>query len=108
MTLTEVVNDTSLLHCKCGIDMIIREQVIQDDQGRIVRYKLTFIHYLLCRTDNGRVLGYENVRGYHHRHFMGSVECVEFISYEALLSRFLAEVKALRRNHEQGCRGHGF
>ena len=37
----------------------------------------------LWALDNGRVLGYDNNHGHHHRHFMGQVEAVEFESYEA-------------------------
>jgi hypothetical protein len=40
---------------------------------------------------NGRVLGFDNAHGHHHRHFMGAVEPVEFTSYEAALERFRQE-----------------
>lgn len=99
--LTKVVDDTSVLHCKCGIEMVIREEVVQDGKGRIVTYKLAFIHYGIWQKDNGRVLGYDNAHGYHHRHFLGKVERVEFTSYESILARFLNEVETLRREHEQ-------
>ena len=49
----------------------------------------------ICGMANGRVLGYDNSHGYHHRHFMGSVEPVEFKDYEALNERFRSEVKEL-------------
>jgi len=44
---------------------------------------------------NGRVLGFDNAHGYHHRHFMGKVEPVIFESYEAQLERFQQEFYAL-------------
>jgi hypothetical protein len=41
------------------------------------------------------VLGYDNTHEYHHRHFMGRVEEVEFHGYEALVARFERELHAL-------------
>jgi hypothetical protein len=99
VTLTKVVDDTSVLHCKCGIDIVLREEVMQDGQGRVVTYNLAFIHFGMYQKDNGRVLGV------HHRHFMGSVETVQFTSYESILTRFLDEVEKLRRKHEQEHQG---
>ena len=57
----------------------------------ITRYNLTYINHAIHRRDNGRVLGFDNAHGYHHRHFMGRVESVEFESYEAILERFQQE-----------------
>jgi hypothetical protein len=37
------------------------------------------------------VLGYDNAHDYHHRHFMGSVEPVEFVSFEHTVELFQAE-----------------
>ncbi len=45
--------------------------------------------------DNGRVLGFDNAHGYHHRHDKGDVEAVEFVSYEATLERFQQEWLAI-------------
>jgi hypothetical protein len=51
--------------------------------------------------DNGRVLGYDNAHGYHHRHYMGKVEAYDFSSYEATVERFQIEwseiVKRLKK-----------
>jgi len=44
---------------------------------------------------NGRVLGYDNAHGYHHRHFMGQSEPAEFRTYADLNRRFLKEVQEL-------------
>lgn len=57
----------------------------------ITRYNLAYINHAIYRRDNGRVLGFDNAHGYHHRHFMGKVESVEFESYEATLERFQRE-----------------
>lgn len=63
------------------------------DRGETVvtRYNLAYINHAIFRGDNGRVLGFDNAHGYHHRHFMGEVEAVEFESYEATLERFQRE-----------------
>jgi hypothetical protein len=42
-------------------------------------------------------LGYDNSHGYHHRHFMGKTEPVEYFSYDALVERFYREVHELWR-----------
>lgn len=57
----------------------------------VTRYNLAYINHMLCHIDNGRVLGFDNAHGYHHRHFMGSVEPVEYVSYEATQERFQSE-----------------
>lgn len=57
----------------------------------VTRYNLAYINHVMCRSDNGRVLGFDNAHDYHHRHFMGEVEPVEFVSYEAALERFQQE-----------------
>ena len=57
----------------------------------VTRYNLAYINQAIYIGDNGRVLGFDNAHDYHHRHFMGKVETVEFISYEATLERFQRE-----------------
>ena len=55
------------------------------------RYNLAYINHAIFRGHHGRVLGFDNAHGYHHRHFIGKVEAVEFKSYEATLGRFQRE-----------------
>ena len=57
----------------------------------VTQYNLAYINHAIFSGDNGRVLGFDNAHDYHHRHFMGKVETVEFISYEATLERFQRE-----------------
>lgn len=66
-------------------------------QGKTVvtRYNLAYINHAIHRGDNGRVLGFDNAHGYHHRHCMGKVEAVEFESYESTLERFQQEWLAI-------------
>jgi hypothetical protein len=51
----------------------------------------------MCPRDNGRVLGYDVAHGYHHRHYMGQTEAIEFPGFEELSERFYGEVNALRK-----------
>lgn len=66
-------------------------------QGKTVvtRYNLAYINHAIHRGDNGRVLGFDNAHGYHHRHYMGKVEAIEFESYESTLERFQQEWLAI-------------
>ena len=57
----------------------------------VSRYNIAYINHAIYSEDNGRVLGFDNAHGYHHRHFKGQVESVEFVSYEATLERFQNE-----------------
>lgn len=57
----------------------------------VTRYALTYINHTICQVDNSRVLGFDNAHGYHHRHYMGSIEPVGYESYEATLKRFQHE-----------------
>lgn len=67
----------------------------------VTRYNLAYINHVIFQGDNGRVLGFDNAHGYHHRHYKGRVEPVEFRSYEDTLERFKQEwLKIVKR--EQG------
>ena len=61
----------------------------------VTRYNLAYIDHEIYRSGNGRVLGFDNAHGYHHRHYMGQIEAVEFVSYEATLERFQQEWLAI-------------
>jgi hypothetical protein len=71
-----------------------------DANEEVVRYNLAFLLPHLFYRDNGRVLGYDNAHGVHERHFMGTVQEVEFKNYESTASRFYREVEAMRRSYE--------
>jgi hypothetical protein len=64
---------------------------VLDRKTIVTRYNLAYINHLICQKDNGRVLGFANKHDYHHRHFMGAVEPVDFISYENTYNRFEKE-----------------
>jgi hypothetical protein len=73
----------------------LREEVWQTADGRVTKYNLAYINHLVCRVDNGRVLGYDNSHNGHHRHFMGKVEPIAFTGYAALAKRYQDEVHEL-------------
>jgi len=76
---------------------VIREEVWVTAHNTVARYNLAFINQRIYAGDNGRVLGYDNKHGQHHRHFMGKQETFAFRRYEELLKRFLAEVAEIRK-----------
>ncbi len=67
----------------------------------MVKYSLAYINLRTCGVDNGRVLGYDNSHGHHHRHSMGEVEEIDFPGYEALVDRFQKEVEDLWRAEDE-------
>jgi len=83
----KIVDDTLSISRKRG-NGLLRREVWVDEQGRVVRYNLAYINHAISQADNGRVVGYDNAHGYHHRHYMGVVESVAFISFEDIEERF--------------------
>jgi Family of unknown function (DUF6516) len=75
---------------------VLKEEVWYEGR-RVVKYSLAYINPRICGVDNGRVLGYDNTHEYHHRHYMGEVEDIEFVSYEELVLRFERELYELWR-----------
>jgi hypothetical protein len=94
--LRKVIDELSPARCLSGPGLI-REEVWLDEGGEVARYNLAFINHFLTSVDHGRVLGYDNSHGHHHRHFKGIVESFEYVDYEALRERFIREVRKLRR-----------
>jgi hypothetical protein len=76
---------------------MLRIEIWVDDDGVITRYNLSYINPLWYPHDNGRVLGYDNAHGRHHRHFMGKVSTVNFRDFAQLERRFRAEWHALMK-----------
>ncbi len=94
--LRKVVDEEDLIRCRVGVGLR-REEVWQDEDGNVVRYNLAFINHFLCAKDNGRVLGYDNQHGYHHRHYMGETSPFEYERYDLLVERFTQELDDLRK-----------
>jgi len=74
----------------------LRREIWIDEKGRITRYNLAYVNHALHRGDHGRVVGYDNQHGYHHRHYFGAVSAVDFIDYETIEEQFEADWTALR------------
>jgi hypothetical protein len=70
---------------------ILRREIWIDNRGLVVRYNLAYINHLIYAGDNGRVLGFDSAREYHHRHYYGTVTAVAFKSYEEIEGRFQRE-----------------
>ena len=64
--------------------------------GAVTRYNLAYINHSIFTGDNGRVVGFDNKHGFHHRHTMGVVEKIDFVSYQEIEQRFEDEWLALR------------
>ena len=78
----------------------IRYELWETD-GVVTRYNLTYINHLIFSGDNGRVLGYDNKHG-HHRHLMGKVEPVAYVSFEEIEQRFEQEwISIMEAYHAQ-------
>ncbi|BCA64640.1 toxin-antitoxin system TumE family protein [Fluviibacter phosphoraccumulans] len=73
----------------------LRREVWVDAQGKVVRYNLAYINHHLFQGDNGRVIGYDNAHGVHHRHYFGGVSPVDFVSFDDIEDRFEADWSAL-------------
>jgi hypothetical protein len=102
--LRKIIDDEALVSCESGPGLIREEaweeEAWEDEAGAVVRYNLAFINHFLTAKDHGRVLGYDNAHGEHHRHFCGEVEMVAKEEYDVLVARFLDEVSVLRKRKE--------
>lgn len=91
---TLLVDDSYTIHRKKG-NGAIRRQVWVDRRGRVTRYSLAYINHQLFHGDNGRVLGYDNAHDYHHKHYFGQIEAINYTSFEELETRFQHEFEVL-------------
>ena len=94
-----VVKRTDELHRisdKRGNGQLRREVWIDDKTGQIARYNLAYINHTVFQGDNGRVVGYDNAHGSHHRHYFGVVEPIDFISFEDVEARFESDWLSLK------------
>jgi len=94
--LRKTKDEVAFITCASGPGLL-REEVWEDDSGTVVRYNLAFINHFLYPKDNGRVLGYDNAHGVHHRHFFGKVEAISASSFDEVTRLFGEEVGELRK-----------
>ena len=97
--LRKTIDDEALVSCVSGPGLI-REEVWEDESGKVARYNLAFINHFITASDRGRVLGYDNAHGTPHRHFFGRVYSAPEEDYDAVVDRFLHEVAILRKRKE--------
>lgn len=90
MSETKVHDERHKISRKRG-NGVLRREIWFDNLGIVTRYNLAYINFSIFSGDNGRVLGYDNQHGYHHRHFMGETESFEFVSFEDVEAQFESE-----------------
>ncbi|MBA5688356.1 toxin-antitoxin system TumE family protein [Rugamonas apoptosis] len=83
----KIIDETYCITEKRGNGQLRRE-VWVDSCGRVTRYNLAYINHRVCQRDNGRVVGYDNAHGGHHRHYMGLVEPVNFTDFDDVQACF--------------------
>lgn len=93
---TKIFDDTWSLSTKHG-NGLLRRDVWVNEQECVVRYNLAYVNHAIFSGDHGRVVGYDNAHGYPHRHYLGVVEPVEFVSFEDIEARFEADWGVFRR-----------
>lgn len=81
---------------------ILRREIWVDSHNKVTGYNLAYINNALHGGDNGRVLGYDNAHGYHHRHYFGAVEPVDFVSFTDIENRFENEWLELHSDLNKG------
>lgn len=77
---------------------ILKYSASIDQKGKIARYSFAYINPHIYTGDNGRVIGYDNCHGRHHRHYMGKEKDIEFSSFEDIQDRFEKEWEVLHEN----------
>lgn len=90
-----LIEDESYTLQKSKGNGILRRQIWCDSAGEVTRYSLTYINTHFFSGDHGRVLGYDNAHGFHHRHYLDKVEAVHFKSFVALEQQFQQEFEAI-------------
>lgn len=99
--LKKIIDETLKLPNKQG-NGILKFAASANSKGEIHKYSLAYINYNICRSDNGRVLGYDNNHGYHHRHYMGKIEnVIDFTTYQAIAERFESEWREIHEKAQK-------
>ncbi len=78
----KIYDESHKIPDKRGNGKLRREVWADSASGKITRYNLAYINHAVYSSDNGRVIGYDNAHGFHHRHYFGAIEPVEFVSFE--------------------------
>lgn len=73
----------------------MRYEVWTDEHGKVTRYNLAYINSVIYTKDNGRVFGYDNAHGTHHRHYMGKTEEITYRCFGDVRARFSRDLELL-------------
>jgi hypothetical protein len=73
----------------------IHYEIWEDEFGNVTRYNLAYINHSLYAKDNGRVIGYDNAHGPHHRHRMGITELISLEDFFEIEQAFIRDWHAL-------------
>lgn len=84
----ECIDETHKIPDKKGNGQIRIQYQINPETGEVVTYSMAYINQAICAVDNGRVIGYDNAHGQHHKHDMGEYIPVEFVSLEKTMQLF--------------------
>lgn len=96
MSEIKIFDDYHTISSKRGNGQLRREVWVDLKSGKVTRYNLAYINHNIFTGDNGRVIGYDNAHGHHHRHYFGNVEPVDFVSFEDTEMQFEKDWTALR------------
>ena len=95
----KVIDEVHHLNKKQGGGLIKIEIWVDENYGT-ARYSMTYINHAIYAGDNGRVLGYDNAHGKHHRHYFGDYQLVRnFKGHEKLLEKFSQEWRRIADEH---------
>ena len=84
----KIIDESHKISDKRGNGKLRREVWADAVTGKLTRYNLAYINHNIHAGDNGRVVGYDNAHDGHHRHYLGAVEPIEFVSFEDIEERF--------------------
>lgn len=96
MSVRKVHDETMRIPRKRG-NGILRREIWIDEQGRVTRYNLAYINHAIFQGDHGRVIGYDNAHGTHHRHAFGKREPFTWTCFEEIEDAFQKDWLALHR-----------
>ena len=96
MPVRKVHDETMRIPRKRGNE-ILRREIWMDEQGRVTRDNLAYINHAIVQGDHGRVIGYDNAHGRHHRHAFGKRDPVAWTCFEEIEDAFQKDWLALHR-----------
>lgn len=94
MPVKKTTNKCSTISPKRGNGKV-RYEIWEDEHGKVTRYNLAYINSSIYAKDNGRVFGYDNAHGIHHRHYMGKTETIAYQGFGDVRARFNRDLESL-------------